>query len=299
MRAAETQTRVSIKNILYATDFSPIAEAAAPYALELARRYGSKVFALHVRPLQIYGLAPAESWPDLRAAAEEQAKDQAKHMDKLFQDVEHAAVIGEGDIWEVISMILEKNRIDLIVLGTHGRKGLEKVLMGSVAEAVFRRVSCPVLTVGPFVHGNAKRAAEMKRILFASDFSEASEGAVPYALSLAQENQANLDLVHVIETVKSGVLAHPEEAVSGCIQRMRALVPPEAELWCEPNVMIEVGEPAQQILNVAKARRSDVIVLGVKQPEGLRSSTRLPWAIAHKIVSQAECPVLTVRGPQR
>jgi nucleotide-binding universal stress UspA family protein len=100
----ELKTRISLKNILYASDFSPVAENAAPYALELARRYGSKVFAVHVRPLEIYGMAPPESWPVLREAAEALAKEQAAQLNRSFIGVEHEAIVAEGDVWDSESL---------------------------------------------------------------------------------------------------------------------------------------------------------------------------------------------------
>jgi len=296
MEACETKSCVSIQNILYATDFSPISENAAFYAFELARIYKAKVFALHVRPIEVYGMAPPESWPALREAADEQAKNQAGYLAKRFAGVPHQAIVAEGDIWEFVREHIEKDHIDFIVMGTHGRKGLGKVFLGSVAENVLRRVACPVLTIGPRVSVSPERAVAMKHILLATSFSSASEAAATYAMSLAQENQALLDVVHVIEPRNNGKVGQPSELTAGCMEQMRSLIPPEAELWCEPNTIVEVGEPARQILNVAKARRADLIVLGVKSAEVVPGIGHVPWATAHKIIAGAECPVLTVRG---
>jgi nucleotide-binding universal stress UspA family protein len=296
MKLTDAKTRISLKSILYLTDFSPVAEGAAPFALALARRYGAKVFALHVRAPQAYGMAPPESWPVLEEAANALAKDQVKHLGELFAGVEHHAMIEEGDVWDAASALIEKNDVDLIVLGTHGRKGIEKVLLGSVAEKIFRLAPCPVLTVGPHVRSDANRAAEVKRILYATTFSPASLCAAAYAISLAQENQAHLDILHVIEDHKTGELVDPCELKIGCEQRMRSLVPRDAELWCEPSFMVEVGKPAGEILSAARRLGADMIVLGLKSTSALGAATHLPWAIAHKIISNAECPVLTVRS---
>ena len=296
MTTVDAKTRASLKNILYMSDFSAIAENAASYALELARRFEAKIFAVHVRPLEIYGMAPPESWVVLRDAAEIQAKEEALRLNCLFRGVEHVSIVEEGDVWNVLSALIDQNSIDLVVMGTHGRRGLQKMLLGSVAEKVLRRASCPVLTVGPYVHVEAQRAAEMKRILFATDFSAASEVAASYALSLAQENQAVLDILHIVEPQKPGDVVPSSELVSGCAARMRSLLPADQQLRCEANTLIEVGQPAEQILNVAKARRSQLIVLSVKAASNFPAATHLPWAVAHKIISSAECPVFTVHG---
>src|SRR5579864_7304966 len=136
MRAMETNACVSLQNVLFATDFSPIAENAASYALELAKTYHAKVFALHVRPMDVYGMAPPESWPILRAAADAQAQEQLEYLDKTFSAVPHEAIVAEGDVWEFVNKHIEQDNIDFIVMGTHGRKGLGKVFLGSVAENV-------------------------------------------------------------------------------------------------------------------------------------------------------------------
>ena len=210
--------------------------------------------------------------------------------------MEHEAIIEIGDVWEAASALIEKNDIDLIVLGTHGRQGVDKVLLGSVAEEILRLAPCPVLTVGPCDRLVANGAAEMKRILYATTFSPASVSAAAYAISLAQENQSHLDILHVVEAYKTGELVGPYELKTGCEQRMRSLVPQDADLWCEPNYVVEVGEPAEEILSVAKGRHADVIVLGLKNTSALGTATHLPWTTVHKIISKSECPVLTVRG---
>ena len=295
MKTIDANTRVSLRNILYASDFSETAETAAAFASKLARRFNSKIFSVHVRPLEIYEMAPPESWPALRDGAEQQAREQAARLGGYFPNIQHDSIVEEGDVWEVLHSLIEKYDIDLVVMGTHGRKGLEKLLLGSVAENVLRRAPCPVFTVGPRVLANARHAGEMKRILFATDLSCPSQVAAAYAISLAQENKACLDIVHVIEPQKHGELVRSPELLRGCAAQLRKLVPPEAELWCEPNTIIEVGHPAEQILNVAKSRDSQLIVLGVKAASNFTATTHLPWATAHKIISAAECPVLTIR----
>jgi nucleotide-binding universal stress UspA family protein len=297
MKATAVKSRISLKNILYATDFSPVAEAAAPYATELALRYGSKVFAVHVRAPQVTGLVPPESWQVVREAAERQAAEQAEHLKSLFRGVENEVTVIEGGVWYELETIIEEKNIDLIVIGTRGRKRLGKFLLGSVAETILRRTRCPVLTVGPHVTLEAGRAVATNRIIYATSLSPNSQTSAAYAISLAEENQAHLDLLHVIETQKVKELMHPSELMSASLNRLRQIVTPEDALWCEPEFLIEQGDPAEQILSVAKRRGADMIVLGVKGAErDLGASTHFPWAVAHKVIAGAMCPVLTVRG---
>ncbi|HEX8713525.1 MAG TPA: universal stress protein [Terracidiphilus sp.] len=297
MATTKPQIHIALRKILYATDFSPMAEAAAAYVAQLARRYGSKVYAVHVRPLQSYGMAPPESWAALKEAAEFQAKEQAAHMDRLFHGVDHQAIVTEGGVWENLSDVIEQQHIDLVVMGTHGRQGLGKILLGSATENVLRRAPCPVLTIGPHVEIDPERATRMSRILFATDFSSASQAAAPYAISLAQENQAHLDILHVIENRKVGELVDAPELIQGAIGRMRDLLPAEAELWCEPAYLVEEGPVAENVVKTARDRNVDVVVIGARRLEReFGASDHLPWHTAHKILVGSPCPVLTVRG---
>ena len=296
MKALETVTRISLKNILYTTDFSPTAEAAAPYAWELAKRYGAKVMALHVRPVESNGMVPPEAWAAVHEANELQANQQAGHLKALFRGVANEVEVTEGAIGEVISRTIEEKKVDLVVTGTHGREGLGKMVMGSHAENILRHSPVPVLVVGPFVRMEPEKTASMKRILFATDFSEASLAALPYAISLAEENQAELDILRVVPPQKNGELVHPNELIDATVRQMKQLVPMEAEAWCKPNYLAEVGEPAQKILQVAELSKADLVVLGVKRGHRALGVTHIPWTTAHKIIAEARCPVLTVRG---
>jgi len=296
VRVLETVTRISLKNILYTTDFSPTAEAAAPYASELAKRYGAKVIALHVRPVEANGMVPPEAWAAVHEANELQAKQQAGHLKALFRGVENEVEVTEGAIWDEISRTIEEKKVDLLVTGTHSREGLGKMVMGSHAENILRHSPVPVLVVGPYVRSEPETTARMKRILFATDFSEASLAALPHAISLAEENQAELDILRVVPPQKSGELVNPSDLMDATVRQMKHLVPMEAEAWCKPYYLAEVGEPAPKILQVAELSKADLIVLGVKRVHRALGVTHIPWTIAHKIIAEARCPVLTVRS---
>jgi nucleotide-binding universal stress UspA family protein len=296
VKALETATRISLKNILYTTDFSPTAEAAAPFAWELARRYGAKVVALHVRAPEVNGMVPPESWAAIHEAHALQAKQQAAHLKALFRGVENEVEVTEGGIWDVISRTIEEKKVDMVVTGTHGREGLGKMVMGSHAENILRHSPVPVLVVGPYVRIEPETTTRTKRILFATDFSEPSFAALPYAISLAEENQAELDILRVVPPQKNGELVRPSELMDATMRQMKQLVPLEAEAWCKPRFIAETGEPAQKILQVAELNKADLIVLGVKRVDRAIGLTHIPWTIAHRIIAEARCPVLTVRG---
>ncbi|MFZ0461245.1 MAG: universal stress protein [Candidatus Acidiferrales bacterium] len=297
MKALDIGTRIQLKNVLFATDFSPAADAAIPYAIELAKHYGAKLYAFHARSPVIDALTPMESWNALEEAAKVQAEQQRRELLKAFGGMKPEILIPAGDLWSTLAAAIEGNRIDLIVMGTRGRSGIRKFLLGSAAEAIFRQAACPVLTVGPLSPTKPRHDGEFTKILFPTDFSQESLAAAPYALSLSQEYQAYLTLMHVVEELRTGELVHPAELVPSSERLLHNIVPAEAELWCVPNYVVECGPVDKKILEVAASQRTDLIVLGVRQATGFQgAAAHLPTATAHSVVSRAECPVLTVRG---
>jgi nucleotide-binding universal stress UspA family protein len=213
-----------------------------------------------------------------------------------LEGIDAEVLVRSGDIWTAIEEVIETFKIDLVVLGTHGRTGWEKALLGSVAENIFRKAPCPVITVGPHCLADPKSSVEFHQIVFATNFSPESLVAAPYAVSLAQENQAKLTLVHVVEDPKSG-LGNPDQLVPPELPMLCRIVPKDARLWCKPEFLVEGGIAANKILEVAAQKKADLIVLGVHPNRGpLQADTHLPMTTAHKVVSQAACPVLTVRG---
>jgi len=294
MQAVQARTRITLKNILFATDFSQAADAAAPIAIQIARRYGAKVYGVHVNQFENYALAAAEAWSAMAQAAEEEAKEHNQHLEEQLNGVEHEVVIAEGNISESISNVIQQKEIDLVVLGTRGRTGIGKTILGSVAEQILRQSPCPVLTVGPHVNPWSDEYVKMREIVYATDLATDTPVAAPYAISLAQENQAHLVLLHVIEHPKPGDLVDSPEGGNLKARKLQQLVTEQAGLWCDPTYIVEQGPAAEKILDVANRRHTDLIVLGARSARGL--ATHLNIGTVHKVVSQARCPVLTVRG---
>ncbi len=299
MAKVDVGTRITLKNVLYLTDFSEPSEAALPFAISIAREYEAKVFTFHVVIPAVY----TYTTPELTAAALE-AQDEAaqlnmQRVEAQLSGLSHDSVIERGTgIWPGIERMIKDHAIDLIVLGTHGRTGAQKLLLGSAAEEIFRRSHVPVLTIGPAEHGGTHKAAKFRRVLFATDFTEESLAAAPYAISMAQENQARLVLLHVMkepETVPTDRAA--EDAMSSALFQLHEIVPEAAELWCKPEAVVQFGNPADQIVKIAKDRDADLIVLGVRDAHGfMGAATHLERTTAHKVVVHAKCPVLTIRG---
>ena len=290
MKAVQGRTRITLKNILFATDFSQAADAAAPIAIEIAQRYGARVYGVHVNRFDDYTAVAPNAWAAMAEAAERENKEDATRLNEQLQCIDHEVVVGEGKTCEVISDLIEQKEIDLVVLGTRGRTGLGKALLGSVAEQILRQSPCPVLTVGPHVNLWSDEYAKMREILYATDLESDFPIAAPLAISLAQENKAHLVLLHVIEDPKVG---DPQVKESKG-RKLQQLVMQQAGLWRDPTYIVEQGPAAEKILDVAKRRHTDLIVLGARPAKGL--STHLNTGTVHRVVSHATCPVLTVRG---
>ena len=298
MKKLQVDKRISLSNILFLTDFSGTSERALPFVREIAQEYGAHVSALHVLVPDVLTYMT----PDSPAAAIELQKESARvEMQRVtaqLTGVRNQAVIVAGkEVWAAVEPRLKEDHVDLIVLGTSGRAGLAKLLLGSTAEEVFRRSPVPVMTIGPSVHGVDGSGARWERVVFASDFTPESLTAAPYAISFAEENDAQLTLLHVIEVWgqrkgrnKRGL------TVAEAMHQLHEIVPPEAGLWCRQETVVEHGEPAAKILEVAKQRRADLIVLGIRGTSHMLAASHLERSIAHTIVAHASCPVLTVRS---
>jgi nucleotide-binding universal stress UspA family protein len=286
MKTLDVVSQLKLKNILYATDLSFAAERALPYALEIARRYGSTIYAVHVIQPDVYPLVPPTLLPKMNEDEEIFRQESKKDLEEQLQAVLHEIIFQPGKAWQTLSELIEEKKIDLLVFSTHGRTGFDKVLVGSVAEEMFRKAPCPFLAVGPAVTTKPRENAELNRILYATDFSTESLAAAPYVISLAQEHRAQLILLHSIENGGD---------VPAMLHTLRQLVPFGAELRCEPDCVVEHGAPAGKILEVAEGHGADLIVLGVPARKG-HIQKHLTRSSVFRIVRQAKCPVLIVRG---
>ena len=298
MKTIRATERVKFTNVLFLTDFSEPSETALPFAIAIARAYGSNTFVLHVlMPDPLLYSMPA-SVALVEEVQEDAAKAGMQRISSQLEGLPHETVLEWGTgVRPSVVQALKSHGIDLIVAGTHGRTGAEKLLLGSVAEEIFRRSPVPVLTVGPAVSRGIHTAGRFHSVLFAIDFSSHSLAALPYALSLAQENQARLTLLHILPRDRTNDLGLKQTATAAALSKLTELIPAGTANWCRPEPLVESGEPASGILEIAKRQQADLIVLGVRNlAEHLGAATHLGRAIAHQIAAHAQCPVLTVRG---
>jgi nucleotide-binding universal stress UspA family protein len=280
-------TPIKLDTIVIATDFSRASQRAFEVASQLASRYQASLVISHV-------MSPLSAAPMTGAESRQIEVDSwvARQKLSVLADRPHArgldvrTTVALGAIGDEVLGIINQQKADLLVVGTHGGLGLEKLMMGSVAEALFRSSPVPVITVGPR-SGNVQ--LPFKKILFAADLSGRDLRAAQYATSIAEEDDAEIAFLHVL----SHKDAERAEAWNEGGERLRELVPVDAEEWCRPVFLVDSGDAAEKILGRAHEISADLIVLSVKTP---LMGDHANWSIASKVVRESSCPVLTVRG---
>jgi nucleotide-binding universal stress UspA family protein len=287
---------IQLQRILYATDFSRASERALPIVSAIARHYGSQVFLAHIFPTKPYPLPGVGSIP--RSEQEEEEKEARGLMAHLLlrPELENLCTTVElesGRPVERINHYVRNHCIDLVIIGTHGRKGLPHTLMGSVAEDLFRTLKCAVLTVGPNIEARFTVANTIKNILFPTDMSPESKSVFPFLASLAAEFESEIVLLHVLPQ-ETGTNPDARKLAEPLRQQMQHLFAPQLSHKCKAQCVLEFGDVAQRILSAADCYKSDLIGMGIR--EGNELITHLRTTAAYRVVIGAQCPVLTVRG---
>jgi len=299
------------KRILCPIDFSEFSQHALDCAVAIARSHKSRVIAVHV----FANWPVVDVIPSLRTEALQTVSlkdiDREALLGQLHRvvnvrpthGVEIEAVLTEApDVHREILAQAIAVKADLIVMGSHGRSGFERMLLGSITEKVLRKAACPVMVVPPRVDDAARvGGVQFRRILCPVDFSSSSIAALTYARSLAREADAQLTALHVIE-----VPAELDEAAgfdipewrkateSACRTRLRDLVPESARASCTVDTIFSEGRASRDILRVAAERGTDLIVMGVHGRGAV--DLMLFGSNTHHVIRGASCPVLTIRG---
>ncbi len=298
-----------IRNVLYPTDFSPCAEAAFPYALQLTRRHNATLHVMHVAPL--LGLHPNPPTFDSpaaeRAARQDQQTEAEQRMNAILraydvEDVDARRVYSRGvSPGSTLIAYSEASEIDLIVIGSHGRTGMRRLLLGSVAEELIRHASCPVLVVRTLTEPAMSPPSD-RRLLVPFDFSSSAELALRYAHELGEEYDTAIDVLHVIDP-GTHVEAYVKEVSERGrmleqlrLEAHRALEKIDAELG-GPSVRaayhVSVGFPPKEIVEFAHENDSAMIVLSSHGRTGKNSI--FIGSVAEHVVRHAPCPVFLAR----
>ena len=296
---------IEIQRILCPVDFSDTSRRALEHAVAIAVWYESQIVALHVVHTPVLPQPPV-LFAELTSGGPPAAVHRSREAElRSFLEparragVKSEVVVDEGHPADRIVDRARAERADLIVMGTHGLSGLERLMLGSVAEKVLRRATCPVMTVPLTAVTSA--TVPYTRLLCPLDFSESSLAAVRFAFSLAEEADARLTLLHVVEWPADDELLveqfdTPElrrTVEERATRRLEALVTDDVKTWCRPAAKIGYGKPYRQILETARNEASDLIVIGIRGRNPL--DLVLFGSTTNHVVRRASCPVLTLR----
>lgn len=298
---------LEIRRILCPLDFSDVSRHALAHAITIGQWYRSRIVALHIGSPMIL-LTPGMLFADAsggvlsgktdRQTLEEQVR--ALLAPASAAGLETEVIVGEGNVAGCILDTAESLPADLLVIGTHGRGGFEHFALGSVAEKVLRKAKCPVLTIPPPAIDTSK--LPFTHVLCPVDFSDSSLAAVRFALSLAQESNARLTLLHVFEWPADEASArrvletseYHQQWEADTRRRLAALIPEDVSNWCAPESRLAFGKAYQQIVTLAKSEHVDLVVMGVTGRNAL--DLMLFGSTTNQVVRQATCPVLTLRS---
>jgi nucleotide-binding universal stress UspA family protein len=279
---------VAIHNVAVATDFSECSERAVEHAMAIARHFGATLHLLHlVRPSK-YSFVP-EMMPAIDEAA---GRDSEQYVARLtgshqLDGVKVERWVEQGEISDVANGFVNGHHIDMLIVGTHGRSGIPRLILGSVAQQIFHSVRCPVLVVGPRAPG-AGQQLRLKKVLFATDLSHESLAALPFALTAVEQWHTELDVLHICT---SGNAEHPR-----LMNELRAKIDAQLDSKEHGSVRLHLlrGKPMPCLTDFACHNYADAIILGLKPHRGLYNAPF--WSHAYEIMRHAPCPVLSVRG---
>ena len=291
---------MKLERILCPLDFSEFSARAFDYAQSLARHYHAKLLVEHIVQLA-FSTYPTYIHPDvvervslgLRTGAQEQLEDFVRSHTRNGFPIQ--SFLREGEITDNILAVAEAEAVDLIVMGTHGRHGLDHLLLGSVTEKVLRKAHCPVLAVRRPAHefvapGDRGEPVHLRKILICVDFSTYAERAVRYALSLAQEYHAELTLLHVLEETPAS--KDLTAVTSEVVQKLEVLLPLDTPAGSRIKTRVLAGKPYEEIVRCAREEETDLVIVGVRGRNVL--DLALFGSTTHRVIQQGPCPVLAV-----
>jgi nucleotide-binding universal stress UspA family protein len=295
--------RISIERILCPIDFSDISQHALAHAAAIARWYEARLTVLYV-----FVNLPTVDVPPLMLEEADRARlcAQMRELASVvppqvpvdFQ-VQQAALAHDAIVTQVDAL-----QPDLLVVGTHGHSGLQRLFLGSVTEKVMRKVKCPTLIVPPRAADIAPDApVAFRRILCPIDFSESSLAALEHAFNLAEEADGQLTLLYVTElslaltqepfVVDSEISRARASAADDARRRLQNLIPDQVRAYCSVDTAVVEGRAYREILGQAAQRNSDLIVMGVHGRGAI--DLLLFGSTTHHVIRASTCPVLIVR----
>jgi len=221
---------------------------------------------------------------------EEQKQRQLSRMVE-YNGISFQPLLSRCDFEVAMAHWISEHGIDLVVVGTHGRKAVQRFLLGSASEVVLHNATCPILTIGPRVDAPRIFSLTLDNILFAAELAAQSKHTIEYALALAAERHAQLTLLHVLPE-ESRNYPDRTRVLRFAMDEMQRLLPADASSCCKTGLAVDAGDPAERIVQHARDEKADLIVMGLAGNSDF--SSKGSSGVTHRVIGAAPCPVLSV-----
>jgi nucleotide-binding universal stress UspA family protein len=280
---------MELKSILCPIDFSKFSVATYQYAQSLAGYYKSRVVALHVIELWKNPFAEYAGYQvdfaKFSTALNEGGEMKLQHFVKEYSgEVEPQTAVLQGNAANCILEFAQKENMEGILMGTHGRRGFDRLVLGSTTDHVIRKAPCPVLVVP-----NASERQPVSRILYCTNFSNNSERARAYAISLAGEYGAELILFHVGD---ASDVANAGAIMDDCTRRLDELVSHAERKDLNVKSVVRFGKPYEEIVRYATQEEVSLIIMTARGGDTLDRAVF--GSTTYRVVQLGPCPVLAV-----
>ena len=294
MAVIGNQVGLTLERMVLATDFSPSSQTATAYARLLARHFSSHLTLVHVVDLAVATKseeAVASLVPDERRLIGIEKLEQM--MNEMISDGVHATAQTLESHHPAAAIVGLSNQLhaDMIVMGSNARHGLGKLFIGSCSEGVIRHASCPVMTAGPKADYPTGKSICFNRVIFATDFGPDAAGKAAVAAAIAKDGMARLYLCHVSKDPGKDIAQTVEQQIH-FEESLQKLIPSSTYQYISPECVVDYGDSAEHILDLAKKANADLIVLGATR--SLSWFTNLGDGVVGHILGEAECPILTI-----
>jgi nucleotide-binding universal stress UspA family protein len=288
-------SNIRFSRILVATDFSKAADEAVKTAVSIATIFHSQIYLVHAADITVFAGPGSGPLPptvlEANLAAARARLDRLVFDDPRLRKLKPRMVVAYAEPTELIEEVVEDKKIDLVLVGSHGPKGVERLLLGSVAEAALGRSTCPVLIVGPQCRAEENPFCS---ILFATDLTPTGLRAAQYASALAEQAHGKLTYLHVIDERSTWPVPSESGSEDSVEHRLAELLPAEARQHCRPRIRVESGDPAETIAKVAREECAGLLVIDLKERRPLLAD-HATWSTLSRVIGSVHCPVLGVR----
>jgi len=291
---------MELRSILCAVDFSEFSGAAYQYALSLAEYYQARLLCLHIVELWRYPYADYAAqdvdYAKFCQALSEGGEVQLQEFVKKYpgRGITPELVVRVGNAADCTLWFTQKENIEVIVMGTHGRRGFDRLVLGSTADRVIRKAACPVLVVSSPSHKHLTTGPDgrhrLTRILYCTDFSHNSERARSYALSLAAEYKSELMLLHVAEDAPDQ--ARSKAIIAQCTKQLATLVSEDERKNLKVKEVVRFGKAYEEIVRHATETQTSLIIMTARGGDAVDRAVF--GSTTYRVIQLGPCPVLAI-----